>query len=283
MVTKIIQIGDVHIRNFKRSDEYHQQLLKFIDECKTIVEKNGVEETRIVICGDLLHGKTEISPEGYAMASWFLRQLDGICKTIVFAGNHDINTSNSNNRLDPLSVIFSMSNFNRVYYLDKELEYNSGCIEDDNIVWCLYSAFSGYIPPNILDTKDYHFRAHIDDSNFTYIGLYHGDIKSSKTDTGYISEFGKDASYFDLIDFALLGHVHKRQCIVNDGIKLVYSGSLIQQEFGENISGHGYLLWDVQNQTYEGIDIPNDENGFYTVTINNEKDIEDDKEEFINL
>lgn len=283
MVTKIIQVGDIHIRNFQRSDEYHRQLLKFIDECKKIVDENGVEETRIVVCGDLLHSKTEISPEGYAMASWFLRQLDGICKTIVFAGNHDINTNNSNNRLDPLSVIFSMSNFNRVYYLDKELEYNSGCIEDDNIIWCLYSAFSDYMEPNILDMKDFHFRSGIQDSNFTYIGLYHGDVKSARTDTGDIRETGKDGSYFELVDFALLGHVHKRQCIETDGIKLVYSGSLIQQNHGENISGHGYVLWDVQNQTYEGIDIPNPDNGFYTITVNSDNDIDDDKEEFINI
>lgn len=283
MITKIIQIADIHIKNFKRSDEYHQQLLKFIDECKTIVKDNGVDETRIVVCGDILHNKTEISPEGYAMTSWFLRQLDSICKTIVFAGNHDINISNTNNRLDPLSVIFSMSNFERTYYLDKELDYNSGCIEDDNVVWCLYSSFNNFIQPNVLGIKDYHFRAGIDDSNFTYIGLYHGDIKSAKTDTGYVSENGKDTSFFDLIDFALLGHVHKRQCISNNGIKLVYAGSLIQQDYGENISGHGYVIWNVQEQTYEEFDISNSNNGFYTMTINNENDIDEDKEEFINL
>ena len=279
MVTKIIQIGDIHIRNLRRGEEYQEQITKFIDECKVFVEKNGVENTRIVVCGDILHSKTDISPEGYALAAWFLRQLDEICPTIVFAGNHDINTGNSNNRLDPLSVIFSMSKFNQVYYLDKELEYQSGCIEDDNIVWCLYSIFDKFAKPVQLAEM----YSNKNNKDKTFVGLFHGDLKSAKTDVGFVFENGFDSGYFDNIDFALLGHVHKRQCIENNGIKLVYPGSLIQQDHGENISGHGYIVWDVEKQTYDGVDIDNPNNGFYTVVINSEKDIDEDKEEFINL
>lgn len=280
MVTKIIQIGDIHIRNLRRGDEYQEQLSKFIEDCQKIVEENGAENTRIVVCGDIMHNKTDISPEGYALAAWFLRQLDEICKTIVFAGNHDINTGNSNNRLDPLSVIFSMSKFKQVFYLDNELDYQSGCLEDDNIVWCLYSIFDKFAKPSQL-TEMYNNTEYRNGK--TFIGLFHGDIKSAKTDAGYVSETGLEASYFDEIDFGLLGHIHKRQCIKNNGIQLVYSGSLIQQDHGENISGHGYVVWDVEKQTYESIDIENPDNGFYTFTINSETDIDDDNEEILNL
>jgi DNA repair exonuclease SbcCD nuclease subunit len=281
MIKKIIHTGDIHIRNFKRLDEYREQLQKFIDKCKEIVSQYNPEEVRIVIAGDLVHSKTELSPECYTLASWFLRQLDKICKTIVIAGNHDVSPNLS--RLDPLSVIFSMSKFKQVYYLDKDLGYQSGIVEDDNVVWCLYSAFDDFRQPCILDVRDYHCRAGISDEHVRYIALFHGDLKSAKTDVGYVSESGLEANYFDAVDFGLFGHIHKRQCIKADGIPLVYCGSLIQQDFSENLSCHGFLSWDVEEETYEEIDIPNEDYGYYTFSINELNDLDDDKEELINL
>lgn len=39
--------------------------------------------------------------------------------------------------------------------------------------------------------------------------------------------------------------------------RAAFSGSLIQQSFGEYPKGHGYLLWDVENGIVEEIEIPN--------------------------
>ena len=167
MITKIIQIGDIHIRNLRRSDEYKAQFDEFLNMCSKIVNENGVENTRIVVCGDVLHNKTEISPEGYTLATWFLRKLDDLCTTLVFAGNHDVNISNTNNRLDPLSVIFSLHNFNRVYYLDKELGYTSGSIADENVVWCLYSIFDKFMKPTGLTEM----RNNQENKNAPFVGL----------------------------------------------------------------------------------------------------------------
>ena len=94
MITKIIAVSDIHIRKLKRMDETREQLTKFIDRCKKIVEENGTEDTRIVIAGDICHSKLETSAEMYLTLVWFLRELDSICKTIVIAGNHDLNMNN---------------------------------------------------------------------------------------------------------------------------------------------------------------------------------------------
>lgn len=273
MVKKIIHTGDIHIRNFRRHEEYQEQLQKFIDKCKEIVKEYGKDEVRIVIAGDLVHSKTELSPECYTLVSWFLKQLDTICKTIVIAGNHDIIPNLS--RLDPLSVVFSMCKFKQVYYLDKDLAYQSGIVEDDNINWCLYSIFDDFKEPEEIHMLDH--------AGKTFVGLFHGDIKSAKTDVGYVTESGLEAKYFEGVDFGLLGHIHKRQCIKADGIPLVYCGSLIQQDFGENISTHGFLLWDVEEQTYDEINIPNDDYGYYTFSINSASDLDEDNEEIVNL
>lgn len=274
MIQKIIQVSDIHIHNYRRIGEYQDRLTDFINECKTIVNDIGQDGVRIVVCGDLVNSHNEVSNEAYVLAGWFLRELDNICKTIVIAGNHD-KTSNQD-RTDTLTAIFLNNNFKQTYYLDKELGYESGCVVDDNVVWCLYSAFDGFEKPNIEDYRSEY------PSN-TFIGLFHGDLVSAKTDVGFVTTTGENVNLFDGVDFGLFGHIHKFQCIKNDGIPLVYSGSLIQQNFGENVSGHGYVVWDVNSREYEFKEIYNRENNYYVISINSITDLDHNWEEFINL
>lgn len=275
MIKKIIACADIHIRNLRRQDEYKEQLKKFLEECQKTADMFEKDEVRIVVAGDILHNKLDISGEGYTIASWFLYKLDSIAPTIVIAGNHDMNVSNVS-RLDPLSAIFTMCGFKHSIYLDRELSYESGCLVDDNIVWCLYSTFDNFARPNIEEFR-------IKYPNNTFVGLFHGELKSAKTDVGFVFENGYEPGLFEGVDFGILGHVHKRQCIPFNGIPLVYCGSLIQQDHGENISAHGYVLWDVNEQDYETVDLPNDNYGFYTFSINDIEDIDEDKEEIVNL
>lgn len=275
MIKKIIACGDIHIKNLRRQDEYQTQLTKFINECREIVKGYNEDEVRIVVAGDLLHGKIDISCEAYAMASWFLRQLDCVAKTIVIAGNHDANLNNLS-RLDPISLIFSLNRFNRVYYLDKELDYQSGIVEDDNVMWCLYSAFDNFAAPDINISK-------VEHKDKTYVGLFHGEIISASNDAGYTFEKGTRPDVFNNLDFCIMGHIHKRQCIKIDGVPLVYCGSLIQQNHGENISGHGYVIWDVETREYENRDIKNEEYGYYTLAISDISELDNNKEDILNL
>ena len=50
--------------------------------------------------------------------------------------------------------------------------------------------------------------------------------------------------------------------------RVTYSGSLVQQNFGESVSGHGLLVWDLDTLEYEAIDIQNDY-GYYTMDVDN--------------
>jgi DNA repair exonuclease SbcCD ATPase subunit len=72
---------------------------------------------------------------------------------------------------------------------------------------------------------------------------------------------------FDGYDLALLGDIHKRQELISpNGCKCVYAGSLVQQNFGETLDKHGFLVWDLETLTYEEVDIKNDY-GYYTMDI----------------
>jgi DNA repair exonuclease SbcCD ATPase subunit len=71
---------------------------------------------------------------------------------------------------------------------------------------------------------------------------------------------------FEGFDMVMLGDIHKRQTLGSPTI--AYAGSMIQQNHGESLGKHGYLLWDVESRTFEEFDLPNDY-GFYTLDVNN--------------
>lgn len=269
MITKIIATSDIHIRKFKRLDETEEQLTKFINECKRIVEENGPENTRIVIAGDICHSKLDTSGEMYLTLVWFLRELDSICKTIVIAGNHDLNMSNLD-RVDSLTPVFEMCKFNQVIFLDRELGYKSGYMVDDNVVWCLYSTFDLFTGPDMEKLNE-----------GVKVGLFHGDLNGAKNASG-TALMGLESKHFVGTDFVIAGHIHKFQEIDRDGSRVVYCGSLIQQDMGEAITGHGYVVWDVPEKTCELVEVPNENYGYYKFKILSEEDIDNDNETLLN-
>jgi DNA repair exonuclease SbcCD ATPase subunit len=69
----------------------------------------------------------------------------------------------------------------------------------------------------------------------------------------------------------MLGDIHKRQDMQDadlDHFKpcIHYVGSLIQQNHGEGLHGHGYSLWDLQTHTYKFTEVKNDY-GYFTIEI----------------
>jgi len=274
MIKKIIHCADIHIRNIKRHDEYRVQLEKFIGECADIACKYHFEEVRIVLAGDLFHQKIQTSNEQTTLLSWLLRKLSKISPVIIIAGNHDFMESNMD-RMDSITPIIEILELSNVVFIDKELKHESGCYVDDNIVWCLYSIFDSYKIPDIKIERVNH-----PDKNF--LGLFHGAITGSKTDVGFEFEHGVSTDIFDGLDAVLCGDIHKRQELNYNGIKIVYPGSTIQQDKGESVSRHGYLVWDVETLDYEEFDLES-EYGHYKFRINSIQDIESGTEEFINF
>lgn len=65
-------------------------------------------------------------------------------------------------------------------------------------------------------------------------------------------------------------------------IPIAYVGSLIQQNFGENITKHGFLLWDIPTKTYTEHDVEN-KFPYYQFKIKSIEDIENGKEQITNL
>ena len=281
-VTKIIACSDIHIPSLKGIDELKDILITFLKQCKNIVDKEGSEKVRIVIAGDIFHQKISITNESILCANWFFSELDKLCKTFVVIGNHDFLMDNTG-RVDSLSPLFEIGSYKQVYFLDKELDFQSGIYTDENIAWCLYSSFTGFNTPDI----EMHKEANSTNANAPelYVGLIHGDVNGATTVTNRVTDNGLDPVVFNGCNFVIAGHIHKRQVIKKDGVNIVYCSSINQKDMGESVNGHGFVLWDVEfadDVEYNFVDVPNPDGGFYKFEINDISDIMDDKEELLN-
>lgn len=276
MIKKIIHTADIHLkRTF--SDEWEKErydviLQRFIEKCKE--ESNGYEndEIRIVICGDLFHNKNNISNDLDNIATNFIRTLETIGKVILVSGNHDFNMNNISNQSHTITTLYQTHNFMNTSLLDLETNGNSGCIIDDNVTWALYSAFDGFMKPDIMPAKESY------PSNIV-IGLFHDMIVGAKANNGFIINVGLSDGAFDGCDMVLCGHIHKYQELRRNGVPIVYCGSLIQQDIGETVSQHGFVVWDLEKKEHRFIEIEN-EYSFYHLEISGTEEI--DKVNFIN-
>jgi len=245
---RIYHIADIHIRNVKRHKEFRDVFEKMFEE----IRNRGTEDSIIYLAGDIAHAKLEMSPELLKEISWLLTECTNHCETILIAGNHDCNMNNSD-RLDVLTPIVEALKLPNLHYLRDTQVYAIGDVD--------FAVFS------IFDNKDNWPKADTLFGN-KKIALFHGPVDHSQTDIGYVvSSRHFTTDMFDGYDLALLGDIHKRQELISPkGCKCVYAGSLVQQNFGETLDKHGFLVWDLETLTYEEVDIKNDY-GYYTMDI----------------
>lgn len=274
MIKKIIQVADIHIPNDENIRPYSKMLERFLAELYKEVENDDKNEIRIVLAGDIFHQKIKASNEAKNMFHTMLNFLNAIGATIIIAGNHDL-LENNTGRTDSISPTFTINGiYENIHYLDKELNYQSGILMDDNVIWVLYSIFDKYKQPNIEGLKEEY-------PDHTIIGLYHGDIAGAVTDTGYQLSKGIDPVLFEGCDCVMAGHIHKYQNLKRNGIPIVYSGSLFQQNEGENITNHGFVIWNIQTMENHLHEVFNSHK-IYKFKLTSYDDVINDEEKLIN-
>ncbi len=116
MTYKIAHFADTHIRNLKYHDEY-----RFV--FKQMYKKLREQDVDMIVhCGDLAHTKTQLSPEYFALAAEFLKNLADIAPTYIILGNHDGNLKNSG-REDAVSPIANALEHPNLYLLKDSGNY----------------------------------------------------------------------------------------------------------------------------------------------------------------
>ena len=264
-ITHIIHISDIHIPLYKRHTEYREQFNKLYEIVTRIKQKFGIpieqihnSRVIIVITGDILHSKSDLSPECIDLTYGLLKALVGILPVVIIPGNHDLNINN-HERLDSITPILCDLHTNYpIYYLKK-----TGIFTLSNLAFHHISIFD-YLFPDPLEPVL---------PNQVNIALYHGRVNGAELFNGYSidSEVNSKSqktitpTSFKDYDMALLGDIHRHQFLTPN---IAYAGSLIQQNIGETLEGHGLILWDVANKCGRHFNIANNW-GYITIYFEN--------------
>jgi len=252
----VFHIADIHLRLTKRHDEYNQ----VFERLYKAVERTPAE-TVVAVLGDVLHSKSDLSPECVKITTEFLQNLADRRPTVLIAGNHDATLANKN-RLDSLSPIVDAINHTNLFYLK-----DSGLYILGDILFNHYSVFDE--PDKYIKFKDIP-KIYLNETRYN-IALFHGPVNNAITDVGYkVASRTITNEIFDGHDIVLLGDIHRHQVLSQSDPIIVYVGSLIQQNHGEELKGHGFVFWDLKTKVFKHFEIPNDY-GFYTAEISKGK------------
>lgn len=247
---RIAHVSDLHIRNFKYRSEYRAAFQDLYDRL------GEVAPDLVVNTGDTVHSKLAVSPELFDDVAAHMLAVTDITPYWVILGNHDLNLKNPN-RTDAISpIVRALQGRTR-----HELRMPQDGIQERML--------SGRFPEFAFHSYDIRnpgqkYIPYREDIN---IGLYHGSISGCVTDQGFVMEEGEtELKRFELMDFVMLGDIHKRQSF--RGGRVQYPGSLIQQNYGEELV-KGFLLWDIRGRddfdvTFHRIEAPG---RFHTIQV----------------
>jgi len=246
---KYLHLGDTHILNLKRHDEFKQ----VFEQIYNIARKEKVDY--IIHCGDIAHTKTQISPEFVQMTTDFLRSLSEIAPTYIILGNHDVNLKNDT-RTDAISPIVNAINSSNLTLFKYSQEHQ----------------LNDKVNLNILSRLDEENWKKPSDPTKINIALYHGAISGAKTDGGFTLDNGEhNINALEGHDYAFLADIHKSNQIMDTEGKVRYPGSTVQGSFGED-DDKGFLIWDIQdkdNFSCKHYIIPNPK-PYLTIELDNE-------------
>lgn len=252
-VTHIIHASDIHIRtgDLERSrySEYYEQFKTFIDKIP------GSDTSVIVLTGDIFHNKGKIEPAGICLAHYLIDGLLEKADVLFICGNHDYRQEDPNIP-DAIYSIYHKYFENKIhskhnaYYL-----HETGYYRYKNILFSVLDLrdvlktynTSGRVEDGIK------FPPPIDVAGVDYkIGLFHGFYNNKEI--GCAAEFNPQWSGYD---FMLLGDLHSAKVYETGKCLWGYSGSLIQQDFGEGFFDHGFLIWNLLEKSTEFVTLFN--------------------------
>lgn len=249
--THIIHIADLHIRtgdpNRARIEEYQAVFDQFLREIGAL-ECVRLKQAVTVIVGDIFHNKGRIESAGFQVFSRFLHKLSELTEVFFICGNHDFRQEDPTipdmleSMLDPW-----LAQNPRIKYLKESGHYEHGNI-GFGIISVKDTLRTGNTRGIVSQLPEFPSVGRFSDAVEHRIALFHGTVRQCKLQNGSsaTAQTAYPLEWFQGYDAVLLGDVHKQQIHHHKDFPWGYPGSLIQQDFGETIYGHGYLLWDLE-------------------------------------
>lgn len=253
MFTQIFHLADIHIRKGNYLDSRYTEYLDVINN--TILSFENLQkkdESICVLCGDIFHHKLQISSHGIVLFYKLVYAIADMMPIVIIQGNHDLIQENNDENNDLIKALLDNNTHKNIHYCDKTSSFDI-----DNIHFGIVSIrdmldnlnSSGLVKdlPPFPEAK----------KNMLNIALSHATVQNcllhnySKTTSGIPVEWFKD------YDMALLGDIHLQsvKCNKKHNLYYGYPGSLVQQDFGESLYNHGFLVWNIDsNNKFVNVD-----------------------------
>lgn len=243
-IDSLIHLSDIHIRTGDREHSRYDEYFCVFE--RTIQRISGLDKIKegvaaVVITGDIFHVKCKVESSGLHLYTYLIKGLSALCPVYIIPGNHDI-------RQDAPEIPDMISGFfPGTKDVSVHVDGNVAMIAKTG-TYCV-----GDVGFGVVDIRDALLigagagRAielpifPIPESKIK-VSLFHGTIHD---------DYSYPLSWFNGFNYGLFGDIHKQQVHKDEkyNIHWGYSGSLVQQNFGESLWEHGFLEWNLRDNS----------------------------------
>jgi DNA repair exonuclease SbcCD ATPase subunit/DNA repair exonuclease SbcCD nuclease subunit len=256
MVRHLIHISDLHIRtgdtNACRYEEYSGVFRNTIELVKEYADPI------IIITGDIFHNKNKVEAPGIILFYEFIGSLANIAPIYIIMGNHDYR-QDLHDCPDLIYALLHNRVIPNVIYMQ-----DTGHYIVDNVGFGLVSVRdtlkAGDTSGQVDELPPFPSSDDFPENVLTKVALFHGTINNCTLQNYTKSPTGYPIQWFQGYDIALLGDVHLQQLHgkwEEGHMYWGYSGSLVQQDFGETIIDHGFFVWDLAQKSVKVVNVKN--------------------------
>ena len=263
--THIVHLADIHLRAGNaaqaRSDEYlhvFENLTNALTALPCIREKRAL----VVVCGDIFHHKYKLESITVRLWNRFLQAITDLAPVVLICGNHDLRQEDeeSPDLIDVLLEQLPTTKHPCVYLKD------TGTTSFQNVHVGLVRIRDTLRARDtcglVKELPPFPTAPQTVGQHDVSVALFHGTLTQSALPNGMrlTAGHGYPLEWFAGYDLLLLGDNHKQQHHPGAGHLPAwgYPGSLVQQDLGEPVFGHGFLVWDLAKRACTPHHVPND-------------------------
>lgn len=289
-IKHIIHVADIHIRpgienksdKSSRYTEYSrvfQRILAFVQS----FDQNG--DTVMCIAGDILHDNKKVGASCIELFYEILGHISACIPIYIICGNHDYNQASIESQ-DLLSSLAHPLHHANIAYLQETGVYSAANV-DFGVLAIQRVLRAGNTHGAVKELPAFP-PAPLKAEGKTRVALFHGDvfgqypiakIMSAGYDICMLGDLHGQQVYNTSVDksmqktFQDSDYAHpqpdvfsfSRHYYTESKSVYAYAGSTLQQNYGEPLLGHGFLLWDLENKTVDTYHVRNDY-GFLNVS-----------------
>lgn len=253
-ITHIIHFADIHIRNGDMDRSRYQEYKTVMKNC--LVKMDSMDSVKqgsalTLIAGDVFHHKGRMDTPALQLFFWWMDELLSRTPVLMICGNHDFRQEDPRHPdvLETVNLAYTHRKTRHpLYYLKDTGHYRYGSVGMGlvSVKDTLKSGSTSGINKSLPSFPDPH--EFDSDGNIKHrVALFHGTISQNghPSDARSTDMQGYPLQWFKGYDCVLLGDIHKQQVHYETEFFWGYPGSLVQQDYGEAVFGHGFLVWDL--------------------------------------